>query len=44
VDTHERAPFPYEDPRFGIPKRADLYFVVLRKALADREGDTPLVP
>lgn len=31
--TGERAPFPYGDPRFGEPKRDDLEFVVLEKAL-----------
>lgn len=30
----EREPFPYEEPRAGKPKRADLEFVVMRKALA----------
>ncbi len=30
--TSETEPFPYDD-RFGIPKRADLQFVVLRKRL-----------
>ena len=29
----EREPFPYDEPRAGTPKRADLEFVVLRKAL-----------
>ncbi len=29
--TGETAPFPYGDPRFGEPKRADLRFVVLDK-------------
>ena len=29
----EREPFPYDDPRSGAPKRADLEFVVLRKKL-----------
>ena len=24
-------PFSYSDHRFGVPKRADLHFVVLRK-------------
>ena len=33
VPTGEREPFPYGDARFGLPKRADLYFSVLRKAL-----------
>lgn len=32
--TGETARFPYGDPRFGEPKRPDLHFVVLRKALA----------
>jgi GNAT superfamily N-acetyltransferase len=31
--TGETEPFPYEDARFGIPKRSDLCFVVLRKRL-----------
>lgn len=31
--TGETAPFPYGDARFGLPQRADLHFVVLRKAL-----------
>lgn len=30
--TGERRPFP-DDPRFGVPKRGDLGFVVLEKAL-----------
>jgi GNAT superfamily N-acetyltransferase len=29
----ETAPFFYGDPRFGLPKRDDLYFVVLEKTL-----------
>ena len=29
----ETAPFPYGDERFGLPKRDDLSFVVLEKAL-----------
>jgi GNAT superfamily N-acetyltransferase len=33
VLTGDRAPFPYGDPRFGEPKRDDLEFVVLEKAL-----------
>ena len=33
VNTGETAPFPYGDLRFGEPKRPDLHFVVLRKAL-----------
>jgi ribosomal protein S18 acetylase RimI-like enzyme len=32
--TGERRPFPATDPRFGIPRRSDLAFVVLEKALA----------
>lgn len=31
--TGERAAFPYGDPRFGEPKRDDLEFMVLEKAL-----------
>ena len=31
--TGERRPFPYGDERFGIPKRPDLVFAVLRKEL-----------
>jgi ribosomal protein S18 acetylase RimI-like enzyme len=31
--TGETEPFPYEDQRFGIPRRPDLSFVVLEKAL-----------
>ena len=33
-DTGETAPFPYGDARFGAPKRDDLYFIILEKALA----------
>jgi ribosomal protein S18 acetylase RimI-like enzyme len=33
VDTGERKPFPYDDPRFGLPKCADLEFLVLAKPL-----------
>lgn len=32
--TGEERPFPLEDPRFGIPRRRDLAFVVLSKALS----------
>jgi ribosomal protein S18 acetylase RimI-like enzyme len=33
VRTGETAPFPMDDERFGLPKRRDLEFVVLAKAL-----------
>jgi ribosomal protein S18 acetylase RimI-like enzyme len=33
VETGERKPFPYGDPRFGLPRRDDLAFIVLHKAL-----------
>lgn len=33
VRTGEERPFPLDDPRFGIPKRRDLTFVVLAKSL-----------
>ena len=32
--TGRREPFPYGDPRFGLPKVEDLEFVVLEKQLA----------
>jgi ribosomal protein S18 acetylase RimI-like enzyme len=32
--TAETEPFPYDDARFGTPKRPDLRFAVLRKHLA----------
>ncbi|HLX51327.1 MAG TPA: GNAT family N-acetyltransferase [Streptosporangiaceae bacterium] len=32
--TGEQRPFPYDDTRFGVPKRPDLSFVVLAKSLA----------
>jgi len=32
--TGERKPFPYGDERFGLPRRDDLVFDVLRKQLA----------
>lgn len=35
VVTGERSPFPYGDPRFGLPRRPDLEFVHLVKPLAD---------
>ena len=31
--TGEQRPFPLDDPRFGLPKRDDLAFVVLEKRL-----------
>jgi len=31
--TGETRPFPFDDERFGIPKRRDLEFVVLAKPL-----------
>jgi hypothetical protein len=31
--TGERRPFPATDPRFGLPKRNDLEFVVLGRTL-----------
>jgi N-acetylglutamate synthase-like GNAT family acetyltransferase len=34
VQTGETAAFPYGDRRFGDPKRADLWFIVLAKPLA----------
>jgi ribosomal protein S18 acetylase RimI-like enzyme len=34
VETTETIPFPYGNPRFGLPQRDDLSFVVLRKPLA----------
>lgn len=39
--TDETKPFPYGDNRFGIPKRDDLQFVILRKVLASpNQGPT----
>jgi ribosomal protein S18 acetylase RimI-like enzyme len=35
--TGERKPFPYGDERFGLPRRADLVFDVLRKPLASAD-------
>lgn len=32
--TGERAPFPYSDERFGLPRRDDLEFVVLARPLS----------
>jgi ribosomal protein S18 acetylase RimI-like enzyme len=33
VTTGERKPFPYGNPRFGLPRRDDLEFIVLAKDL-----------
>ena len=33
VMTGETRPFPYGDPRFGLPRRDDLHFAVLEKPL-----------
>lgn len=33
AQTGERRPFPMSDPRFGLPKRGDLEFVVLEKPI-----------
>ena len=32
--TGHTLPFPYGNPRFGLPKRDDLYFVVMERELA----------
>ncbi|WP_439477365.1 GNAT family N-acetyltransferase [Brevundimonas sp.] len=32
--TGATLPFPYGDPRFGLPKRDDLYFIVMEHELA----------
>lgn len=32
--TGETLPFPYGDPRFGLPKRDDLHFIVMERPLA----------
>ncbi len=32
--TSERKPFPYDDARFGVPRRPDLEFAVLEKRIA----------
>jgi len=31
--TGETLPFPYGNPRFGLPRRDDLYFLVMERAL-----------
>jgi ribosomal protein S18 acetylase RimI-like enzyme len=33
VDTGDTEPFPYGNPRIGMPKRDDLRFIVMKKAL-----------
>jgi GNAT superfamily N-acetyltransferase len=33
--TGETEPFPYGDPRFGLPRRRDLRFLVLHKSLLE---------
>ncbi|MBT8409591.1 MAG: GNAT family N-acetyltransferase [Alphaproteobacteria bacterium] len=33
VDTGDTRPFPMHDPRFGLPKRNDLEFIVMEKPL-----------
>ena len=33
TDTGRRSPFPYGDERFGVPRRDDLEFTLLEKAL-----------
>ncbi|HEX5661672.1 MAG TPA: GNAT family N-acetyltransferase [Polyangiales bacterium] len=33
LPTGEHEPFPYGQPRFGLPRRDDLYFAVLEKKL-----------
>lgn len=33
VDTGHTEPFPYDNPRFGMPKRDDLRFIVMAKDL-----------
>lgn len=37
--TGERRPFPYDDPRFGLPRRRDLDFVVLEKTLSSPSSE-----
>lgn len=32
--TGETLPFPYDEPRFGLPLRDDLHFIVMERALA----------
>ncbi len=37
--TGDVTPFPYDDPRFGVPKRGDLTFVTLSKSLTASQTD-----
>lgn len=39
--TGEVEPFPYDDTRFGTPRRDDLSFVVLAKSLLSPRADEP---
>lgn len=39
--TGERQPFPYGDARFGLPRRDDLVFEVLRKPLPGSPAELP---
>jgi GNAT superfamily N-acetyltransferase len=34
AETEQTRPFPHRDPKFGLPRQDDLYFVVLRKRFA----------
>lgn len=36
LPTGESMPFPYDDPRFGIPKTSDLEFIALQKVIEKR--------
>jgi hypothetical protein len=36
--TGKRKPFPYGDERYGLPRRPDLEFEVLRKVLEGEPG------
>ena len=36
-DTGRREPFPLDDPKFGLPKRRDLEFCILKKDLKMKE-------
>jgi ribosomal protein S18 acetylase RimI-like enzyme len=38
--TGERRPFPYGDARFGLPRRDDLAFEVMRKPLSQQSSRT----